>query len=122
MWVGEDITPWEKQDAEFRYFHTSSGGHIQYCRFVSGKNIQYLDATIRRAMKLGYYFGVNIEKSYCGDCGMEIEDGVEICPHCDSSNVTTINRVCGYLGYSRVDGSTKMNDAKLAEIKDRKSM
>ena len=122
MWVGEDITPWEKQDAEFRYFHTSSGGHIQYCRFISGKNIQYLDVTIRRAMKLGYYFGVNIEKSYCGDCGTEIEDGVEICPYCDSSNVTTINRVCGYLGYSRVDGSTKMNDAKLAEIKDRKSM
>lgn len=26
------------------------------------------------------------------------------------------------LGYSRVDGTSKMNDAKLAEIKDRKSM
>lgn len=26
------------------------------------------------------------------------------------------------LGYSRVDGTSKMNDAKLAEIADRKSM
>ena len=39
-----------------------------------------------------------------------------------TNDITTINRVCGYLGYSRVDGTSKMNDAKLAEIKDRKSM
>ena len=85
-------------------------------------NIKYIMETIERAMKLGYYFGVNIEKSYCSDCGSEIEDGVTVCPHCNSNNITTINRVCGYLGYSRVDGTSKMNDAKLAEIADRKSM
>ena len=39
-----------------------------------------------------------------------------------TNDITTINRVCGYLGYSRVDGTSKMNDAKLAEIADRKSM
>ena len=122
MWVGEDITPWQKQDAEFKFFHESSGGHIQYCRFTSGMNTEYIAATIERAMKLGFYFGVNIEKSYCGECGTEVEDGVDTCPNCGSHDITTINRVCGYLGYSRVDGTSKMNDAKLAEIKDRKSM
>ena len=122
MWVGDDITPWQKQDAEFKFFHESSGGHIQYCRFTSGMNTEYIAATIERAMKLGYYFGVNIEKSYCGECGTEVDDGINICPHCGSHDITTINRVCGYLGYSRVDGTSKMNDAKLAEIKDRKSM
>lgn len=122
MWVGEDITPWEKQDAEFNYFHVSSGGHIQYCRFANGQNISYIKQTIERAMKLGYYFGVNIEKSYCGHCGETVDDGVIECPHCGSNDITTINRVCGYLGYSRVDGTSKMNDAKLAEIADRKSM
>lgn len=122
MWVGEDITPWQKQDAEFKFFHESSGGHIQYCRFASGMNTEYIAATIERAMKMGFYFGVNIEKSYCGDCGTEVEDGVDTCPHCGSHDITTINRVCGYLGYSRVDGTSKMNDAKLAEIADRKSM
>ena len=122
MWVGEDITPWQKQDAEFKFFHESSGGHIQYCRFTSGMNTEYIAATIERAMSLGFYFGVNIEKSYCGECGTEVEDGIDTCPHCGSHDITTINRVCGYLGYSRVDGTSKMNDAKLAEIKDRKSM
>ena len=122
MWVGEDITPWQKQDAEFKFFHESSGGHIQYCRFTTGMNTEYIAATIERAMKMGFYFGVNIEKSYCGDCGTEVEDGIEVCPHCGSHDITTINRVCGYLGYSRVDGTSKMNDAKLAEIADRKSM
>ncbi|MDY4729515.1 MAG: anaerobic ribonucleoside-triphosphate reductase [Lactobacillus amylovorus] len=122
MWVGEDITPWQKQDAEFKFFHESSGGHIQYCRFTSGMNTEYIAATIERAMKMGFYFGINIEKSYCGDCGTEVEDGIDTCPHCGSHDITTINRVCGYLGYSRVDGTSKMNDAKLAEIADRKSM
>ena len=122
MWVGENITPFEKQDAEFNYFHISSGGHIQYCRFPNGDNITVIDRTIRRAMRLGYYFGVNIESSYCGDCGCKVDDAIEECPCCRSHNITTINRVCGYLGYSRVDGTTKMNDAKMAEIKDRKSM
>ena len=122
MWVGEDITPWEKQDAEFNYFHVSSGGHIQYCRFANGQNLKYIQQTVERAMKLGYYFGVNIEKSYCGHCGETVDDGITECPHCGSNDITTINRVCGYLGYSRVDGTSKMNDAKLAEIADRKSM
>lgn len=122
LWVGEDVTAWEKQDAEFNYFHISSGGHIQYCRFPNGDNIQYIKDTIERAMKLGYYFGVNIEKSYCGDCGETVEDNINECPICHSTDITTVNRVCGYLGYSRVDGTSKMNDAKLAEIKDRKSM
>ena len=95
MWVGEEITPWEKQDAEFNYFHVSSGGHIQYCRFVSGQNLKYIQQTIERAMKLGYYFGVNIEKSYCGHCGETVDDGVITCPCCGSNDITTINRVCG---------------------------
>lgn len=122
MHVSENITPFEKQDAEFRYFHLASGGHIQYCRFTSGMNEEYIAQCVERAMKLGFYFGVNIEKSYCNDCGSEIDDGINKCPVCGSTNITTINRVCGYLGYSKVAGTTKMNDAKMAEIKDRKSM
>lgn len=122
MHVSENITPFQKQDAEFRYFHLASGGHIQYCRFSSGMNLEFISQCVERAMKLGYYFGVNIEKSFCNDCGTEVDDGIESCPHCGSHNITTINRVCGYLGYSKVAGDTKMNDAKMAEINDRKSM
>lgn len=123
MHVSENITPFEKQDAEFRYFHIAAGGHIQYCRFASGMNIEYISQCIERAMRMGLYFGVNIEKSYCNDCGQEMEnDDDDHCIHCGSKDITTINRVCGYLGYSKVAGTTKMNDAKMAEIHDRKSM
>lgn len=122
MHVFEEITPFQKQDSEFRYFHLASGGHIQYCRFTSGMNLEYIEKCVERAMRLGYYFGVNIEKSFCNDCGSEIDDGIEVCPVCENTNITTINRVCGYLGYSKVAGTTKMNDAKMAEIRDRKSM
>ena len=37
-------------------------------------------------------------------------------------NLTKIDRVCGYLGYSKVKGDTMMNDGKMAEIAMRKSM
>jgi ribonucleoside-triphosphate reductase len=44
------------------------------------------------------------------------------CPHCGSTNLSVISRVCGYLSYSKLNGSTRMNDAKMAEIKDRVCM
>ena len=44
------------------------------------------------------------------------------CPHCGSSNLSVISRVCGYLGYSNVNGMSRMNDGKMAEIKNRVSM
>ena len=33
-----------------------------------------------------------------------------------------IDRMNGYLSYSRVKGDTRLNDAKMAEIAERKSM
>jgi len=33
-----------------------------------------------------------------------------------------ISRVCGYLGYSNVNGVSRMNEGKMAEIHNRKSM
>ena len=44
------------------------------------------------------------------------------CPHCGSANLSVISRVCGYLGYSNVNGMSRMNDGKMAEIRNRKSM
>lgn len=119
--VSEDITPIEKQDIEYRYFHNSKGGRIQYCRYDNNYNIEAFKTIIRRAMKMGFYEGVNMEMSYCEDCGTSFLDGL-VCPHCGGKNITQLNRVCGYLGYSRINGTTRMNDGKMAEIRDRKSM
>ena len=73
-------------------------------------------------MHKGFYQGVNFDASHCNDCGYDYLNGTNKCPKCGSTNVTTISRVCGYLGYSNINGHSRMNDAKLAEIADRISM
>ena len=45
-----------------------------------------------------------------------------VCPKCGSTDLTKIERMNGYLSYSRVHGDTRLNDAKMAEIAERKSM
>ena len=121
--VSEDITPTEKQDAEKRFWDLTNGGKIQYVRYRSDKNKKAFETLIDRAMKLGFYEGVNMEKDYCASCGhsgIDFEGG--ICPICGSNDIVQANRVCGYLGWSRVHDNTRLNDAKLSEIKDRVSM
>ena len=76
---------------------------------------------IHRAMDMGFYEGVNLSLAYCDDCGhQELE--MDVCPVCGSRNLTKIDRMNGYLSYSRVHGDTRLNDAKMAEIAERKSM
>lgn len=120
--VSADITPIEKQDAEWQVFHKVAGGHIQYVRVDNPENLEALKAIIVRGMNKGFYQGVNFDSSHCNDCGYDYQNGTNVCPKCHSTNVTTISRVCGYLGYSNINGSTRMNEAKMAEIHDRKSM
>ena len=47
---------------------------------------------------------------------------MDVCPKCGSVDLTKIERINGYLSYSRVHGDTRLNEAKMAEIADRKSM
>lgn len=122
MHVNEPITPFEKQDAEYKMFHMCNGGHIQYVRVTNPENLQALKALILRGMKKGFYQGINFDSAYCEDCGKHSTNVMNKCPHCGSTNLSVISRVCGYLGYTKANGSTRMNDAKLAEIKDRVSM
>ena len=120
--VTEGITPFEKQDKEFQDFHLCEGGHIQYVRLDNPENYQAVKAMIERGMKKGFYQGVNFDSAYCGDCGHHSHNVLFKCPHCGSSNLSVISRVCGYLGYSNVNGMSRMNDGKMAEIKNRVSM
>lgn len=120
--VSEDLTPFEKQDKEFELFHKINGGHIQYIRVDNPENLKALQAMIERGMSMGFYQGVNFDAAYCEDCGKHSTNVGDTCPHCGSHNLSVISRVCGYLGYSNMNGHSRMNDAKMAEIKDRKSM
>ena len=119
--VTEDITPIEKQDLEKRFWDLSNGGKIQYVKYPIDYNLDAIRTLVRRAMKLGFYEGVNLSLAYCDDCGhQELE--MDVCPKCSSKNLTKIERMNGYLSYSRVKGDTRLNDAKMAEIAERKSM
>lgn len=119
--VWEDITPIEKQDYEKRFWDLFNGGKIQYCRYPVSYNKEAIKSLIRRAMDMGFYEGVNLSLSYCEDCGYEQLD-MDVCPKCGSELITKIDRMNGYLGYTRVHGKTRYNDSKNAEIKDRVSM
>ena len=119
--VTEDITPIEKQDLEHRFWNSMNGGKIQYVKYPVNYNIEAIKTLVHRAMQMGYYEGVNLSLAYCDDCGhQELE--MDVCPVCGSRNLTKIERMNGYLSYSRVHGDTRLNDAKMAEIADRKSM
>lgn len=119
--VTEDITPIEKQNLENRFWNLFNGGKIQYVKYPIDYNLNAIRTLIRRAMKMGFYEGVNLSLAYCDDCGhQELE--MDVCPKCGSHNLTKIDRMNGYLSYSRVKGDTRLNEAKMAEIAERKSM
>ncbi len=119
--VAEDISPIRKQDLEKRFWDLMNGGKIQYVKYPIDYNKKAIETLIHRAMDMGFYEGVNLSLAYCDDCGhQELE--MDVCPKCGSKNLTKIDRMNGYLSYSRVKGDTRLNDAKMAEIRDRRSM
>ena len=119
--VSEDMSPIEKQDKEERFWNLFNGGKIQYCRYNLGYNKEAIKTLVLRAMDKGFYEGVNLAMCYCEDCGYQQVE-MDICPKCGSKMITKIDRMNGYLGFTRVHGDTRYNEAKNAEIKDRISM
>lgn len=119
--VWEDISGIEKQDLEDRFWDLFRGGRIQYVRYNLSYNTKAMITYIERAMDKGFYEGVNLSLSYCNHCGHE-EINMDVCPKCGSTDLTKIERMNGYLSYSRVHGDTMLNNAKMEEIAERKSM
>ena len=119
--VGENISPIKKQDLENRFWNLFNGGKIQYVKYPISYNKEAVKTLLKRAMEKGFYEGVNLSLAYCDDCGHQ-ELSMDTCPKCGSKNLTKIDRMNGYLSYSRVNGDTRLNEAKMEEIKDRVSM
>lgn len=119
--VTEKISPIQKQDLEGRFWDLCNGGKIQYVKYHLDYNVMAIKSMVRRAMDLGFYEGVNLSLAYCDDCGhAELE--MDVCPKCGSKNLTKVDRMNGYLAYSRVHGNTRLNEAKMHEIAERISM
>ena len=119
--VWEDISGIQKQDLEKRFWDYCKGGRIQYVRYNLNYNTEAMITYIERAMEYGFYEGVNLSLAYCNQCGHEELD-MDACPQCGSSDLVKIDRMNGYLSYSRVHGETRLNQAKMVEIAERKSM
>lgn len=136
--VTENITPIQKQNLESRFWNYFNGGKIQYCKYPIGYNIESMRTLILRAMEMGFYEGVNMSLSYCDDCGYEELEMGNVCPKCGGYHITQIDRMNGYLAFTRVGSDTKVTideegnkiveihsryaPHKLKEIEDRVSM
>lgn len=132
MHVTADITPFKKQDLEFKLFHKLEGGHIQYVRLANVDNKEAIRSTMLRGMRMGFYQGYNFQLVICSDCGHRIKSdeskggkrAIEhtFCPQCHSTNLMGQERTCGYLSFSKLEGDTRFGEAKMAEIRERISM
>lgn len=124
--VTADITPTEKQNREKKFWNLFNGGKIQYTKQLS-YNLKAIEKSTLRAMDYGFYYGNNTDSmNYCMDCGYHGRIKLdEPCPKCGSMNIYSIDRMCGYLSISRSsieEGGTRLNSAKMAEIRSRVSM
>ena len=119
VWVKEKVSALDKQDAEKPMFDIAKGGRIVYNEFPHTHNRKAIQQCIDYAMKLGLYYGINLQLDTCMDCSYSDEFPRQVCPKCGSSKIVSINRVCGYLGYSVVNKNTRFNKGKLSEVKER---
>lgn len=115
VWVEQNAV--EKQLREKPMFDLATGGRICFTEFPYDMNTKSLEQIVDHAMKLGLYFGINLNVATCEDC---LESGEFIvCPSCGGDNIVEINRVCGYLGYSRIKGKNRFNEGKHQERLER---
>ena len=117
--VKAHINAIQKQNIELPMFNLSVGGRIHYSEFPNAKNKTAIKQIVDAGMKKGFYEGINLELDSCDDCYYQGEFKNGVCPNCGSTNITTIERVCGYLSYEKIKGGTRFNNGKIAEVKDR---
>lgn len=108
----------DKIDYEKEFHNIARGGHISYTEFNYGVSPASLEAIVKYAMRQGMYFGVNVISSVCEKCG-EHGDFLMNCDNCGSEDILVVERVCGYLTYSKRSGVQAVNDGKWSEIKER---
>ena len=106
----------QKMQLELPMFNIATGGRIVYNEYPHTKNKKAIMDCVRYAMSLGLYYGINLQLDTCLGCGHQ--DEIEgACPKCGSTNILSINRICGYLGYTSTDtGDNAVNKGKYDEI------
>ncbi|MCE5207807.1 MAG: anaerobic ribonucleoside-triphosphate reductase [Chloroflexi bacterium] len=116
--VSYAISSFDKLAIEAPYQALTNAGHISYVELDAPPlyNLEAFETLIRYMASVGIgYGGINFPIDECIVCGYRgvIETD---CPACGSADIRRIRRITGYL--STVD---HFNDAKKAELNDRKS-
>lgn len=115
--VKYDIGIFEKIKREAPFHKLCAAGHISYVELPSSPkgNREAFEKILNYMAECDMgYAGINFPIDECRDCGFSgiIDDN---CPSCGSNDIRRIRRITGYL--STMD---RFNDAKLAELFDRK--
>ena len=111
--VDSKIPAWEKIEKEGKFHNYCNGGCITYVELSEAPigNPQGLDELVEIAIKAGvHYLGFNYPKDVCAECGTS--GTFDVCPVCNSSHITRIRRVSGYLEIQDYFTSGKMHEAK----------
>ena len=111
----------EKMRIEAPYHPLTPAGHIAYLE-VDGdpeKNVLAVEQMVNLMRKHNVGYGsINHARARCLDCGHESgSDLFDKCPKCGSENVDVLERITGYL----VGGTSKWNNGKKSELRDRVS-
>lgn len=113
------INHFRKIEIEGAYHKYENAGHICYVEFKSPltNNLAALEKVINHMADSDVgYAGINFPIDYCDECYYQGVIDTEECPVCGSvGHIHRIRRVTGY--FSEIKN---MNDAKRAEVRDRK--
>lgn len=118
VWIESNVFDKIDFEAPFHLDKMASGGHISQNEFAYGTPVTVLEQTVRYAMEKGMYYGINIASSHCFDCGWNGETA-DTCVECNSENVVTIQRICGYMSITSRNGHSVVNAGKTEELLER---
>nr|DAD56696.1 MAG TPA: anaerobic ribonucleoside triphosphate reductase [Caudoviricetes sp.] len=118
VWVESNVFDKIDFEAPFHLDKMASGGHISQNEFAFGTAVTVLEQVVRYAMEKGMYYGINIASSHCFDCGWNGETA-DTCVECNSENVVTIQRICGYMSITSRNGHSVVNAGKTEELLER---
>ena len=113
VYVDSELPAYQKIKFEGAFHTLANGGCITYVELREAPlgNAIGMDELIEIAIDAGvHYLGFNFPQDVCKNCG--ISGTFDVCPHCDSKNVTHIRRVSGYLEIQDYFTDGKMKESK----------
>lgn len=113
VYVDSELPAYQKIKFEGAFHALANGGCITYIELREAPlgNAIGMDELIEIAIDAGvHYLGFNFPQDVCKDCGTS--GTFDVCPNCDSKNITHIRRVSGYLEIQDYFTDGKMKESK----------